>query len=45
VIFGELVHLNEEAWWGRSKLIPYGHMVGGWVRSMVGERVAHRVGS
>lgn len=37
VIFGELVHLNHEPWWTRSKLIPYGALVGGWVRSMVGE--------
>lgn len=38
IIGGELLHLNEERWWGRSKLVPYGEMVGDWLRAMVGER-------
>ncbi len=37
VMFGELVHLNHESWWSRSRLIPYGQMVGGWVRTLTGE--------
>lgn len=37
VIGGELLHLNQESWWGRSKLIPYGEVVGDWLRAMVGE--------
>ena len=41
VIFGELVHLNHEAWWTRSRLIPYAQMVGDWLRSMVGEAGTH----
>ncbi|NNM61749.1 MAG: CvpA family protein [Steroidobacteraceae bacterium] len=41
VIGGDLVHLNHEAWWNRSKLIPYGQMIGGWVRVMVGDGGAH----
>jgi len=24
VIGGELLHLNHEEWWNRSKLVPYG---------------------
>jgi len=38
VIGGELLHLNQEAWWARSKLVPYGETVGDWLRAMVGER-------
>jgi membrane protein required for colicin V production len=38
VIGGELLHLNNEDWWNRSKLIPYGETVGDWLRAMVGER-------
>jgi len=38
VICGELLHLNHESWWHRSKLIPYGETVGDWLRAMVGER-------
>ncbi len=38
VIGGELLHLNQEEWWSRSKLIPYGEAVGDWLRAMVGER-------
>lgn len=38
VIGGELLHLNHESWWHRSKLIPYGETAGDWLRAMVGER-------
>src|SRR5208337_2615732 len=38
VIGGELLHMNQESWWGRSILIPYGETVGDWLRAMVGER-------
>ena len=38
IIGGELLHLNQEPWWGRSKLVPYGEAVGDWLRAMVGER-------
>lgn len=37
VIGGELLHLNQEPWWNRSKLVPYGETVGDWLRAMVGE--------
>jgi membrane protein required for colicin V production len=38
IIGGELLHLNQEGWWSRSKLVPYGEAVGDWLRAMVGER-------
>ncbi len=38
IIAGELLHLNQEPWWNRSKLVPYGETVGDWLRAMVGER-------
>jgi membrane protein required for colicin V production len=38
VIGAELLHLNQEDWWSRSKLVPYGETVGDWLRAMVGER-------
>ena len=38
IIGGELLHLNHEEWWSRSKLIPYGETVGDWLRAMVGEK-------
>jgi membrane protein required for colicin V production len=38
VIGGELLHLNHEDWWNRSRLVPYGETVGDWLRAMVGER-------
>ena len=34
----ELLHLNHEEWWNRSKLVAYGETVGDWLRAMVGER-------
>ena len=38
VIGAELLHMNKEDWWGRSKLVPYGETIGDWLRAMVGER-------
>jgi membrane protein required for colicin V production len=38
IIGAELLHLNHEEWWNRSKLIPYGETAGDWLRAMVGER-------
>jgi membrane protein required for colicin V production len=38
IIGAELLHLNREDWWGRSKLVPYGETAGDWLRAMVGER-------
>ena len=38
IIGGELLHLNHEEWWKRSKLVPYGETIGDWLRAMVGER-------
>ena len=38
IIGAELLHLNQETWWDRSKLVPYGETVGDWLRGMVGER-------
>src|ERR1700684_1459339 len=38
IIGGELLHLNHEEWWGRSKLVPYGEKVRDWVRGKVGEK-------
>ncbi len=38
VIGAELLHLNREAWWGRSTLVPYAEIAGDRLRAMVGER-------
>jgi membrane protein required for colicin V production len=38
IIGAELLHLNHEPWWNRSKLIPYGETAGDWLRAMVGEK-------
>ncbi len=38
IIGCELLHLNHEEWWNRSKLVPYGETVGDWLRAMVGEK-------
>jgi membrane protein required for colicin V production len=38
VIGGELLQLNTQDFWGRSKLIPFGETVGDWLRAMVGEK-------
>ncbi len=38
IIGAELLHLNHEAWWNQSKLVPFGETAGDWLRAMVGER-------
>jgi len=38
IIGGELLNLDHEAWWHRSKLVPYGETLGDWLRAMVGEK-------
>src|ERR1700723_2796631 len=38
IMGGELLHLNHEVWWNRSKLVPYVDAVGDWLRAMVGEK-------
>jgi len=38
VIGGELLQLNTQDFWIRSKLIPFGETVGDWLRAMVGEK-------
>ncbi len=38
VIGGELLQLNDQDFWVRSKLIPFGETVGDWLRAMVGEK-------
>ena len=38
IIGAELLHLNHDEWWNRSKLVPYGETVGDWLRAMVGEK-------
>ncbi|HME41345.1 MAG TPA: CvpA family protein [Steroidobacteraceae bacterium] len=38
IIGAELLQMNHEDWWNRSKLVPYGETVGDWLRAMVGER-------
>lgn len=38
IIGAELLHLNHEEWWNRSKLVPFGETAGDWLRAMVGER-------
>ena len=38
VIGGELLHMNGEEWWDRSRLVPYGETIGDWLRAMVGEK-------
>jgi membrane protein required for colicin V production len=38
IIGAELLHLDHEEWWHRSKLVPYGETAGDWLRAMVGEK-------
>jgi len=38
IIAGELLHMNHDAWWTRSLLVPYGETIGDWLRAMVGEQ-------
>lgn len=42
VILGQLLRLQDEHWWRRSMLIPYGESVANGLRTLVGaERVPH----
>ena len=42
VILGQLLRLQDEHWWRRSLLIPYGESVANGLRTLVGaERLAH----
>jgi membrane protein required for colicin V production len=42
VILGQLLQLQGERWWVRSKLIPYGESIANGLRTLVGEqRVSH----
>jgi len=44
VILGQLLRLQDEHWWRRSMLIPYGESVANGLRTLVGaERVPHGV--
>jgi membrane protein required for colicin V production len=38
IIGGELLHLNKEDWWNRSRLVPYGESIGDWLRAMGNSR-------
>ena len=38
IIGAELLQMNHEDWWNRSKLVPYGETIGDWLRAMVGEK-------
>lgn len=45
VILGQLLRLDDERWWTRSLLIPYGESVANGLRALVGEqRVRHSRG-
>ena len=44
VILGQLLRLNDERWWTRSLLIPYGESVANGLRSLVGEKAVHHPG-
>lgn len=42
VVLGQLLHLDEERWWRKSALLPYGEVVANGVRSLVGEEPVRR---
>jgi len=44
VILGQLLRLNDEHWWTRSLLIPYGESVANGLRTLVGEKAVHHPG-
>jgi membrane protein required for colicin V production len=45
VILGQLLRLDDERWWTRSLMIPYGESVANGLRALVGEeRVRHSGG-
>ncbi len=41
VILGQLLRLDDEKWWTRSLLIPYGESVANGLRALVGEQKVH----
>lgn len=41
VILGQLLRLDDERWWTRSLLIPYGESVANGLRALVGEQRVH----
>ena len=43
VILGQLLHLDGESWWNRSKLMPYGESVAKGLRTLVGDEWSKRV--
>lgn len=42
VILGQLLRLQDEHWWRRSMLMPYGESVANGLRTLVGEARVHR---
>src|ERR1700744_4957818 len=44
VILAQLLRLDDEKWWTRSLLIPYGESVANGLRAMVGEARVHHSG-
>jgi membrane protein required for colicin V production len=41
VLVGQVLHLDGESWWQKSRLIPYGEAVANGVRILVGEERPH----
>jgi len=44
VILGQALRLNDEHWWSRSLMIPYGESVANGLRTLVGEKPVHHSG-
>lgn len=44
VILGQALRLNDERWWSRSLMIPYGESVANGLRTLVGEKPVHHSG-
>ena len=44
VILGQLLQLQGERWWVRSKLVPYGESIANGLRTLVGEQRVPREG-
>lgn len=42
VILGQLLRLDSETWWARSRLIPFGESIANGLRTVVGEQLAER---
>ena len=45
VILGQLLRLDDEHWWQKSRLLPYGEGVANGLRAIVGEQLAKHGGS